>query len=68
MVDKDNGPASAYPGPIDPHAPQEEGYPDIDGQAGSADDTDRNDIADDPDLPLNPPVDEAEEPSPGSSA
>lgn len=60
MTIEDNGPESAYPGPAEPD--DDKLQPEGDG------DTDRNDLSDDPDLPVNPPVDEAEEPSPGSAA
>ncbi|WP_122317173.1 hypothetical protein [Pseudomonas cichorii] len=40
----------------------------VEPDADPAVDSIRNDQSDDPDLPVNPPVDEDEEPSPGSSA
>lgn len=59
MTIENNGPDSPYPGPAEPGS-EEGAYQDRE------DDTDRNDQSDDPDMPVNPPVDDAEEPSPGS--
>lgn len=69
MVIENNGPESPYPGPAEPDSDQDV-YPDSEAEQNlePGEDLDRGDQADDPDLPVNPPVDEAEEPSPGSSA
>jgi hypothetical protein len=61
MID-DNGPENAYQGPAEPGS-EEDVYDDI-GEDGDKDGNRSDDI----DIPENPPVDEAEEPSPGSSA
>lgn len=63
MAIEDNGPGSAYPGPAEPGS-EEEVYPDNDGDGNSAQIGNRDD---DIDMPETLPVDEAEEPSPGSS-
>lgn len=69
MAIDNNGPESPYPGPAEPGS-GEETYPDV-----GADDGDekgsgaaQGDQGDDLEIPANPPVDEDEEPSPGSSA
>lgn len=69
MAIDNNGPESPYPGPAEPG----EGkgvYQDSgdESEGDDAGDLSRGDLTDDPDMPVNPPVDEAEEPSPGSSA
>ena len=60
MTIENNGPESAYQGPAEPGSNNER-------RPGKEDEAERNDLSDDPDLPVNPPVDEAEEPSPGSA-
>jgi hypothetical protein len=54
MTIENNGPESAYPGPAEPN---DDGL-----QPEGGGETDRNDLTDDPDMPVSPPVDEAEEP------
>ena len=63
----DNGPENAYPGPAKPGS-EEEVYPDKESDQADDEDTSRNDLRDDPDMPVNPPVDETEVPSLGSGA
>ncbi|MBA1229018.1 hypothetical protein G7013_05050 [Pseudomonas viridiflava] len=63
---EDNGPESAYPGPAEPGS-EENTYPDRESGDSEDQDTARNDLSDDPDMPVNPPVDETEAPSLGSS-
>ncbi|RRV10731.1 hypothetical protein EGJ27_03730 [Pseudomonas sp. v388] len=67
MVNEDNGPDSAYPGPAEPGS-QDETYPDLETDADNDDQDELTDDFVDSDLPDNSPVDESEEPSPGSSA
>jgi hypothetical protein len=69
MAIDNNGPESPYPGPAEPGSGKDV-YPDSDAERNDDDagDLSRGDLTDDPDMPVNPPVDEAEEPSPGSSA
>jgi len=69
MTIENNGPESPYPGPAEPGSDKQV-YPDrnTDTEGDISDDTSRNDVADDPDMPVTPPVDEAEEPSPGSAS
>ncbi|WP_181129772.1 hypothetical protein [Pseudomonas capeferrum] len=67
MVKDNNGPKNPYPGPAKPGSDQEV-YPDISDEHGSGGGRDQKGAVDDSDMPKNPPVDEAEEPSPGSSA
>lgn len=68
---EDNGPESAYPGPAEPGS-EEETYPDADAdndvEQSEEGGTAENSQSDKLETPDNPPVDEAEEPSPGSSA
>lgn len=65
-----NGPESPYPGPAEPGDKANDVYQDSGAERDEDDagDLSRGDLTDDPDMPVNPPVDEAEEPSPGSSA
>lgn len=67
MAIEDNGPESAYPGPAEPGS-DEQGYPDAEIEQDDDENEPGGDRSDDPDLPVSPPVDETEEPSPGSSA
>lgn len=62
----DNGPENAYPGPTEPG--DEEVYPDTESDRPDDEDSSRDDLSDDPDMPVNPPVDETEVPSQGSGA
>ncbi|MEE4573920.1 hypothetical protein V2L07_14185 [Pseudomonas alliivorans] len=62
----DNGPENAYPGPVEPG--DEEVYPDTESDRPDDEDSSRDDLSDDPDMPVNPPVDETEVPSLGSGA
>lgn len=73
MAIDNNGPESPYPGPAEPGDKDKEVYQDSGAEGdengeNDAGDLSRGDLTDDPDMPVNPPVDEAEEPSPGSSA
>ncbi|WP_249584372.1 hypothetical protein [Pseudomonas viridiflava] len=63
----DNGPENAYPGPAEPGS-EEEVYPDKESDQSGDEDTARNDLSDDPDMPVNPPVDDTEVPSLGTGA
>ncbi|WP_122420230.1 hypothetical protein [Pseudomonas viridiflava] len=67
MSIEDNGPENAYPGPAEPGS-EDEVYPDKESEQADDEDTSRNDMSDDPDMPVNPPVDETEVPSLGSGA
>ena len=60
-----NGPESPYPGPAEPGDKDKNVYQD---SGAERDEDDAGIRPDDADMPVNPPVDEAEEPSPGSSA
>jgi hypothetical protein len=61
MID-DNGPENAYQGPAEPGS-EEDVYDDI-GEDGDRDGNQDDDLQ----KPEQPPVDEAEEPSPGNRA
>jgi hypothetical protein len=72
---EDNGPENAYQGPAEPGS-EEEIYPDVSEDTDSGEDAGasedaqtaaRNKGLDEMEIPDNPPVDEAEEPSPGNS-
>lgn len=62
----DNGPENAYPGPAEPG--DEEVYPDTESDRPDDEDSSRDDLSDDPEMPVNPPADETEVPSLGSGA
>jgi hypothetical protein len=72
---EDNGPENAYQGPAEPGS-EDEIYPDVSEDTDSGEDAGasedaqtaaRNKGLDEMEIPDNPPVDEAEEPSPGNS-
>lgn len=53
----------AYPGPNEPATDETFADPEADLGHGKEDDSSRNDVSDDPDMPVNLPGDEDEEPS-----